>query len=204
MILTPTAVLIALVKTAITVALCFAAADLLVGAVHWAEDSYGQEHWPVVGPLVIAPNLLHHAEPRALLANSWWTSANLQVVAGGAVLGGALLLGWFSWPLALVIVLAVNGNEVHKWAHRTRAENGRLITWLQDLKLIQGRAHHGRHHGGDRNTHYCALTCWMDRGLEALRFWRGLEWLIAKATGTVPRIDPAVLARRARAALTAG
>lgn len=202
MVLTPTAVVVSLIKLALWVVLSFAIADFVVGFVHWAEDSYGQEHWPVVGPLVIAPNLLHHAEPRALLANSWWQSANIQVCIGAAVLGGAALCGWLSWQMALIIVLAVNGNEIHKWAHRTRAENGLLITWLQERKLIQGRAHHGRHHGGDRNSHYCTLTCWMNRILERIHFWRGLEWCIARVTGVTPRIDPVVLARRAK--LTAG
>lgn len=196
MILTPAAVVVSVIKVVVWVVLCVAIADLMVGAVHWAEDSYGQEHWPVVGPLIITPNLLHHAEPRALLANSWWQSADIQIYVGAAVLTVAALCGWWSWQLVLITVLAANGNEVHKWAHRTRAENGRLITWMQEHHLIQGRAHHGRHHGGDRNTHFCTLTCWMNRILERLRFWRGLEWGIRVVTGVTPRIDPVVLRRR--------
>jgi len=200
MIFTPTAVVMTVIKVFLWLAVCFAMADLVVGVVHWAEDSYGQEHWPVIGAMVITPNLLHHAKSRARLANSWWQSADIQVYIGGALLAGAAWSGWLSWQLVVVTVLAVNGNEVHKWAHRTRAENGKLITWLQEHYLIQGRAHHGLHHGGNRNTHYCTLTCWMNRILEKIRFWRSLERCITAITGVVPRIDPAVLARRAATA----
>jgi ubiquitin-conjugating enzyme E2 variant len=194
----PLILLMSILRTVVTVALCFLVADLLVGAVHWFEDSYGSPAWPLIGASIIAPNLLHHAKPRAFLANSWWKSADLQVVAGVAVLVGAWLCGVFSAELLLVVALAVNANEFHRWAHRTRAENGRLVTWLQDWKLIQGRAHHGRHHGGQRNTSYCAITAWVDPLLDRIGLWRGLERLIRRITGVLPRIDPAVAARAAR------
>lgn len=190
--------LYAIMRIVVRVALCFLIADLVVGLVHWFEDSYGSPAWPLIGALVIAPNLLHHAQPRAFLAKSWWRSADLQLLAGAVVLALAWFGGWFSAELLLVVALAVNANEAHKWAHRTRAENGRLISLLQDWKLIQGRAHHGRHHGGDRNTSYCAITDWVDPLLDRIRFWRRLEWTIAAVTGVEPRLDPVVVARRSR------
>lgn len=190
--------LYAILRIALRVALCFLIADVLVGLVHWFEDSYGSPEWPLIGALVIAPNLLHHAQPRAFLAKSWWRSADLQLLAGAVVLALAWLGGWFSVELLLVVVLAVNANEAHKWAHRTRAENGRLISFLQDWKLIQGRAHHGRHHGGTRNTTFCAITAWVDPLLDRIGMWRGLERVVLACTGVAPRLDPAVAARRAR------
>ena len=195
----PLMLLYAVLRTAIQVALCFLAADVLVGFVHWFEDCYGSPDWPLIGATVIAPNLLHHAQPRAFLANSWWQSADLQVIAGLAVLVGAWFLGWANAELALVVVLSVNANEFHRWAHRTRAENGRVISLIEDWKLLQGRAHHGRHHGGLRNSHYCAITCWVDQVLESLRVWRALEWSVESVTGVSPRLDPAVAARVGKA-----
>src|SRR6187402_3176872 len=106
--MSPLIVILALARIAWRVALCFLIADLVVGGVHWLEDSYGQPDWPVIGALVIAPNLLHHREPRAFLAKSWWRSADAQVIAGAAVLGLAAWLGWFSAELLLIVVLAVN------------------------------------------------------------------------------------------------
>jgi ubiquitin-conjugating enzyme E2 variant len=193
-------VLLAILRIAVRVVLCLLLADFLAGAVHWLEDSYGQVDWPLVGRTVIAPNLLHHAEPRAFLVNTWWRSADYQVMVAGLALGGAALLGWFTWELVVVLGVAANANEVHKWSHRTRAENGRVISLLQDCKLVQSRAHHGRHHGGDRNTHYCSVTPWLNPVLERARFWRAAEWLIARVTGATPRLDPVVVARRVRVA----
>lgn len=190
--------LYAALRAIVTIAICFLIADLLVAVVHWAEDCYGDASWPIIGAAIIAPNLLHHAKPRAFLANSWWQSANLQVGIGVVVLGGAALLGWFSLELLLIVVLAANANEFHRWAHRTRAENGRFISFLQDCRLVQTRAHHGRHHGGRRDSHYAAITCWADRCFEAIGLWRGLERIVLMLTGVAPRIDPAVAARAAR------
>jgi ubiquitin-conjugating enzyme E2 variant len=193
--ISPLVLLMTVLRIAVKVALCFLVADLIVGLVHWAEDSYGSPEWPLIGAAVIAPNLLHHAKPRAFLENSWWKSADLQVVAGAALIAVAWLCGWFSAELLLVVVLAANANEVHRWAHRTKAENGRLVTWLQRLKLVQGRAHHGRHHGGQRNSAYCAITAWVDPLLDGMRLWRALEWLVWRITGVRPRVDPMVAAR---------
>jgi ubiquitin-conjugating enzyme E2 variant len=161
-------------------------ADLICGLVHWFEDSYGNEHWPVIGIAIIAPNRLHHDRPRAFLENNWWQSAQIQVLAGIAVLALALWIEWYSWQLVLLLVVAVNGNEVHKWAHRSKAENNRLIAWLQDSSLIQSRRHHAQHHRGLRNSHYCPITPWVNPVLDRLRLWRLLEHGIQMTTGIKP------------------
>jgi ubiquitin-conjugating enzyme E2 variant len=181
--------ILALSRIALRITICFLLADLLVGTVHWAEDRYGSPDTPFIGASVIAPNLLHHEQPRAFLANSWWKSADLQVYAAGTVALLAALLGWFSWELALVLVLAVNGNEIHRWQHRTKAENGWLINGLQRTKLIQGRKHHARHHGNQRDTHYATITCWVNPLCEALHLWRGLERVVLRLTGVAPRSE---------------
>jgi hypothetical protein len=83
--------------------------------------------------------------------------------------------------------------------HRSRNENGRLISALQDWGFLQNRAHHGRHHGGRRDTHYATLTPWLNPILDGLRFWRGLEAIITAVTGLRPREEatrsPATAAR---------
>ena len=173
-------------------------ADLIVGFVHWLEDNYGQEDWPLIGKTVIAPNLLHHSKPKDFCKNNWWQSADYQVMGALAICVAASFMGLLTWQLIAVLALAVNGNEVHKWSHRSRKENGKIISWLQDQKLIQSRRQHGHHHGGDRNTHYCTLTEWVNPILEKIKFWRALEWCIERATGVSPRVDPDVLERRQR------
>jgi plasmanylethanolamine desaturase len=175
-------------------------ADLVVGAAHWLEDRYGKESWPLVGPAIIAPNLLHHEKPRAFLAKNWWQSADLQLLVAIIVATAAWSLGWLTWELVLFLAIIVNANQIHKWEHRTRKENGHVINFLQDWHIVQSRAEHGLHHGGDRDSHYCVVTPWANRICERAHLWRVLEWTIAKITGVQPRVDPVVIARQMRAA----
>ena len=170
------------------IALCIAIADVISGLFHWAEDSYGQEHWPVVGKAIITPNLLHHEQPRAFLANSWWRSADVQILGALWSAFVLLLVGWLTWRVVLVLALVVNANELHKWAHRTKAENGRLITYLQQHGVLQSKAHHNRHHGGKRNTHYCTITPYLNPLFDRFGVWRGCEGVIARVTGVGPRV----------------
>lgn len=169
---------------------CVAAADLLVGAVHWWEDAYASPEWPVIGPLVAEPNLLHHRDPRAMTRQSWWRNVDLTVILGAAVLGVAALLHHLTWPLALVVTLAAFTNLVHRFAHQTAEENGRLITWLQTHGVLQSRAQHAVHHRWPRESHYCALTGWVNPIVERVGLWRGLEWVIARTTGIQRRREP--------------
>ena len=169
----------------------FCAADFVCGFVHWFEDNYGREDWPLVGPSIITPNRLHHDQPRAFLVNSWWKSAQSQLLVGAVVLNIAVALDWFSWQLLLFVVFAVNANEVHKWAHRSRRDNPRLVTWLQGCGLLQNQRHHARHHRGARNSHYCTLGNWLNPLLDRSGFWRGLEHLVLRLAGVAPRVEGA-------------
>jgi hypothetical protein len=161
-------------------------ADLVCGLVHWWEDSYGQEHWPLIGSAIIAPNRLHHTKPRAFIQNNWWQSARYQVVVGVALVFFAQWAGWFSWGLLLFVVVAANSNEIHKWAHRTRAENGRLISWLQERGVVQTCRQHGRHHRGLRNSNYCTITTWVNPVVDGLGLWRLLEFCVYRIAGVKP------------------
>jgi hypothetical protein len=171
-----------LVWTVIIVSL----ADLVSGLVHWFEDSYGQESWPLIGSAIITPNRLHHAKPRAFVQNNWWESCGHSLIVGVGVVLAALWGGWLSWGLMLLLVVAINGNEVHKWAHRTPAENGRLISWLQARGLVQNRRQHARHHRGLRNSHYCIITTWVNPVVDKLGGWRFLEQCVYQTTGIRP------------------
>jgi len=82
---------------------------------------------------------------------------------------------------------------VHKWAHRTPAENGRLISLLQRARLVQSPAHHARHHTDPKNSHYCVLTNFLNPLLDGIRLWELLEWLILKVLGVRRRLDTPVL-----------
>jgi ubiquitin-conjugating enzyme E2 variant len=166
---------------------CVLFADFLTGIVHWLEDSYGDPRWPVVGKLVIEPNLEHHARPRAMLAYSWFESSKVLIWTGAfaALVLGAL--GALTWHALLVLGLGSQANEIHKWTHRTRRENPAWINWLHDRGLVQTPRHHGQHHGRAKNTHYCTLTLWLNPVLDRVGFWRALEALVRVVTGARTR-----------------
>jgi hypothetical protein len=171
-------------------------ADFISGLFHWLEDSYGREDWPLVGPFVTQANVLHHFDPRHMTRHSWLASARVPLVLCSLVLVIAYGLSALSWQLVLLAFLTINSNEVHKWAHRTRLENGNLVHRLQSTGLIQSRAHHARHHQGNKDSHYCVLTNLLNPVLDGLRFWRSLELLLRAGFGIKRRVDPSVSAVR--------
>ena len=153
------------------------AADFVSGLVHWWEDRYARLNG---GPLqqVAIDNLRHHARPREFLAKGYWQSSwDLWLLAAAAV-AASVAIGQFSWHVLLFALLSANANQIHKWAHRTREENAWLIGTLQRLHLLQTPRHHGRHHQGQRDSHYCVITNFLN-----------------PLTGTAPRNDDEALAR---------
>ena len=174
------------------IVLVAALADFAAGVIHWAEDAYFTEKTPVIGPLFIRPNIVHHHYPRFFTRLSWWQSSWDLVLASAALLAVAWPLGLLSWQLGLFVVLSANANEIHKMAHRTRAENGRLISALQDWHILQTPRHHGLHHSDPKNTYYCPITNLVNPVLERIGFWARLEAMIEKLTGATHRKDTAV------------
>ena len=168
------------------------AADFVAGLVHWFEDAYIREDTPWVGRAIGRPNTLHHHLPRWMTRNSWWQS-NRELLIGAALLvAGAAALGCLTWQILLFAVVAGNANEVHKWSHRTRRENGRLITLLQRLRVLQTPQHHAVHHTNPKDVRYCPVTNALNPVLDALQFWVGLEWLLARVFGLHRRPDTSV------------
>lgn len=164
-------------------------ADFVAGIVHWLEDAYGTEETPVVGPLLIRPNIVHHHYPRFFTKLSWWQSSWDLVIPSALLLAAAWWWGLLSWQLWLFVVLGANANQVHKWAHRTRTENGPVISFLQDIHVLQTPKHHALHHTDPKNTYYCPITNVLNPVLERVQFWNRLEGVIARVTGIEHRHD---------------
>jgi ubiquitin-conjugating enzyme E2 variant len=164
-------------------------ADFVAGLAHWLEDAYGSEATPVVGPLMIKPNIIHHHYPRLFTKNNWWQSSWDLLALGVVILGLAAWLGYFNWQVVLFVLISVNANQVHKWAHMTRAEVGPVVAFLQDIRVLQTPRHHALHHTDPKNTYYCPVTNLVNPLLEAVDFWDQLEALIEAITGITHRHD---------------
>ncbi|WP_395747211.1 fatty acid desaturase CarF family protein [Prosthecobacter sp.] len=168
------------------------AADFAAGLVHWFEDAYIREDTPVLGRLVGRPNMVHHHLPRHMTHNTWWESNKELMMAMGLLVMGAAWLGCLRWQVWLFALVGGNANEVHKWAHRTRRKNGRVISWLQDVRILQTPQHHAVHHTNPKEVHYCPVTNVLNPVLDGLRFWEGLEWMLAHAVGLKRQPDTSV------------
>jgi len=163
--------------------------DLVSGVVHWAEDTFWTTDTPVLGPVLVAPNLLHHDEPAAFVRFSYWHSNGQLLKVAVALLVVAALLGHLTWPVALFALIGGHANQIHKWAHMARRKVPAPVRWLQRAHLLQSVAHHYRHHGGERNTHYCTVTPLLNPLFDRLGVWRGLERLLATPKNSPRRTD---------------
>jgi ubiquitin-conjugating enzyme E2 variant len=103
----------------------------------------------------------------------WVLSAWVIVIAWG--------LDRLTPAVWLFSILAGNANQIHKWAHRSRRENGPWINLLHDLRILQGPKHHAIHHTDPKSTHYCVITEFLNPFLERIRFWTRLECWLWKA-----------------------
>ena len=173
------------------------AADLLTGSVHWACDSWGDEHTRWVGAGLIHSFREHHERPLAMLDHDWIEVNGQPAAAASAAFGvlalpavrdwsdGHALASAFAWSLVAISSIA---NQIHKWAHARRAP--RLVRRLQRAGWILSPRRHAPHHRAPHSTDYCIAVGWLNPALDALGFWRALERAVSRATGASPRREP--------------
>src|ERR1700722_5248574 len=167
-------------------------AEFAAGVVHWFEDAYVREDTPLIGRYVARPNIVHHHYPRYITRHNWWQSSWDLCLLSALVVLIAWACGALNWEVFLFAILAANANEFHKWAHRTKKENGPVITFLQMIGLLQSAHHHALHHTDPKNSHYCTMTNFLNPALDGIRFWDGVEWALAKTVGLQRRSDTSV------------
>lgn len=165
--------------------LCLWAADFLTGIIHWAEDTYCKNGYPIIGALICEPNRLHHEDPNLMVRTGNFISRNwIQWFACGTVYGLLWLVGLGQLPVLLTLLLASFGNEVHYWNHTTKL--GWLPTFIKTTGLVQSQKQHALHHKPPHMKYYCTLTSFLNPILELIRFWRGAEWFLEKGFNLVP------------------
>jgi plasmanylethanolamine desaturase len=164
-------------------------ADFVSGVVHWSEDAYArykpQRKLALINAIAL-DNELHHRRPREFLARSWWQSSWDLVLLGTGIVAAAWATGVLSCAILVFVLLSINANQIHKWTHRNPRENPRWVTCLQRLYLLQTPRHHGRHHHGEKNSHYCVVTNFLNPVLEEVSFWRRLERVVERWLGRAP------------------
>jgi ubiquitin-conjugating enzyme E2 variant len=171
-----------------------AAADLGSGVVHWAADTWGRDDLPVIGRRLLVPFRVHHVNPDDLLRRSFIdTNGDVALVTIPVIAGLLMVPLDTAWGgPAAVSGLALCGfgmmtNQIHQWSHMPLPPRG--VRWLQNSRVILGRAQHATHHARPYDAHYCITTGWCNRPLERLGFFRRLEAAITSLTGSHPRHD---------------
>jgi hypothetical protein len=157
-----------------------ALADFISGLVHWAADTFGSARTPVFGNFV-STFRVHHLDPEDITRHDP-IEANADVFLFSAPVHLGLLLfvrdAFVLWLLFGLFLASYPNSQIHKWAHLQ--QRPRWVTRLQQLRLLLSPHRHAHHHSGTHTTDYCITTGWLNPLLDATRFFRGLEWLLAR------------------------
>jgi ubiquitin-conjugating enzyme E2 variant len=162
---------------AVAAMLAWLVVDLLSGVVHWAFDTWGSVHTPLVGARFIRPFREHHWDPHAMTRHDFVETNGSSCLAALLMLGVAAALpadsGLWAMTRAIFVFVALGvviTNQCHKWAHLPLAEVP-------------------RHHVRPFDSHYCTAAGWLNRPLAAIGFFRALERAIGALTRACARED---------------
>jgi ubiquitin-conjugating enzyme E2 variant len=140
------------------------------------------------------PFRVHHINPGDFLRRTFLdTNGDVAALAVPPLLaalwvpldgtqGQALALAGFGF-----CGMGVMTNQIHKWAHMPVPPRGVAI--LQAARLLLRPHDHERHHGLPYDGEYCITTGWWNRALDAVAFFRRLEYAVTRVTGAQPRHD---------------
>ena len=163
---------------------CILLADFITGFIHFLEDTYlVPSSFKSFDDLVTHPNILHHKDPMHFTMGDVLHRNYHLFLAAGMVLLIAYPLGYLTWQLALITILAALGNEIHAWSHK-RPKNW-FLRLLLDMKLVISPEQHAKHHKRPYSKCYCTVTNWVNPILDGIQFWAWLEWCL-KLVGIKP------------------
>ena len=154
----------------VQVVVCWLVADFISGLFHWWEDQYADESWPIIGPLIATPNQIHHRDPLNFTKAGYWERNWTTLVP--SALFGLCIYPHFLWPAFIFLSQA---NEVHAWSHQ---KCNKIIRVLQEMGICQHPRRHAKHHRIPFSCNYCVMSEFVNPLLEALYFWRVLEFMI--------------------------
>lgn len=150
--------------------------DFVTGIVHFWMDRYGKEDMPIVGKAVMEINRWHHEDPRKIVTRSYWYLCK-SGWAGVALMWTVVffITGTISWQWLFFGFLGANANIVHQWSHKRPDEKPGIVTFLQNIKVLQRPRDHAEHHTRPETKAYCSYTPWLNPMLDGIKFWTGME-----------------------------
>lgn len=170
--------------------------DLLSGLVHWAFDTWGSVHTPLLGARYIRPFREHHHDPLAITRHDFVETNGSSCLAALPLLIAATLVpvegSGYALAHALLLFIALGvliTNQCHRWAHLPAQRMPLPVRIAQKLRLILRPEDHLCHHVPPFDSHYCTAAGWLNRPLHAIGLFRALECWIAAATRLRARED---------------
>lgn len=180
----------------------FFLADVLSGLVHWATDTWF--HDGVIFGRWFAIAREHHTHPENIFGYCFYEHATVGSAASAFLIGPIAALTALLPPTSLVAesmciylvicVCGLFGTSLHNLGHRNSGPG--LVRFLQRWHLLMCVDHHQEHHRGDHTMRYCTVNGWANWLLDGLKVWRGLEHIIHRATGAIPRENDRAWRRR--------
>ena len=164
--------------------------DLITGILHWAEDTWtAPGASKLLDTWVVRDNIEHHRRPGTIRAGDYWSTNRVCIVLALVVTGVLAALHVHAWQAYLIVALLSQSNQIHLWAHSSRAPLP--VRLFQHVGLLQSPAQHAQHHKKPYAMRYCTTTNYLNPLLDAVAFWRGLEWLFERCGLTVRRATAA-------------
>jgi ubiquitin-conjugating enzyme E2 variant len=164
----------------LTILLAWLFADLLSGIFHWWEDRYGNPDWPIIGKLIIQPNIEHHKDPKKFTRGNYF-KRNYTTIIPSLILA-LLSYSYNCYFLCLTFIFASQSNEIHCWEH---CRPNFAVRFLQKYKILQSAKEHSIHHKRPYDQNYCVMSVVLNPVLSYLGFWYFIENCIA-LFGIVP------------------
>jgi ubiquitin-conjugating enzyme E2 variant len=163
------------------------AADFIAGLFHWWEDTYLTQSDSFIGRLIGGPNQLHHMDQYAFLKGSYWKRNYTTIVPSLVAMliclaFEPLLNGW------LTMLFLSQANQIHALSH-SKGRNGWLVVLMQRLYIFQSPKHHSVHHRNPFHVRYCVMTPILNPVLDAVSFWRVLEFFVLAVFWIPPRLN---------------
>lgn len=187
----------------IMIVLAMLLADLISGLAHWGLDTWGTPDTPVFGPFIRSFRE-HHVDQVAMCKHDFIeTNADttlpllpfitiqwlcIHFLSNGRTTYGHNIhrknVGFHVFFLTLTVLITLT-NEIHKWSHQ--AKQAPIVKKLMDNHILLSPIAHRKHHKDPFDKSYCITTGWLNPLLDAIQFWRILEFIITSATGAIPR-----------------
>jgi len=170
-------------------------ADFISGIFHWFEDTYIDycTTIPILSDIA-KDNELHHYFPRTMLTYTYLENMAVTLPLTGL----AIVLIYFynknfvmkySYLFITLFIFGSTANVFHRFSHMRDCELPPIIKWLQDNYIIINHKDHSHHHTTSIDS-YCTVIPYNNYLLDAIQFWRLLEYCIYICTLTIVKARP--------------